>query len=129
MSARLRLTDGRWLRLRHAIDETRGRGRPGVDDRRFIEGVLWIQRTGAPWRDLPPDFGSWKTVYNRFDRWAKSGRWDRLFARLRTDGDNEWMAIDSTINRAHQHSAGGKGGHPARQLVVREEELQPRFTS
>lgn len=81
-----------------------------MDDRNFVEAVLWIHRTGAPWRDLPADFGPWKTVYNRFDRWAKRGTWQALFERLSTDIDDEWHSIDSTINRAHQHAAGGKGG-------------------
>jgi putative transposase len=86
------------------------RGRPGKDDRRFFEAVVWWRRTGVPWRDLPDEFGPWKTVFNRFDRWSKNGRWDELFAALQTDVDGEWQSIDSTTNRAHQHAAGGKGG-------------------
>mgnify|MGYP000007462793 CR=1 FL=1 len=85
-------------------------GRPGRDDRNFLEAVLWWRRTGAPWRDLPSDFGPWKTVFNRFDRWASQGIWQRLFETLRQDPDDEWHSIDSTINRAHQHAAGAKGG-------------------
>lgn len=85
-------------------------GRPGLDDRRFVEAVLWWRRTGVPWRDLPTGFGPWKTVFNRFDRWSKNGRWNRLFASLRVGADHEWHSIDSTTNRAHQHAAGGKGG-------------------
>jgi Putative transposase of IS4/5 family (DUF4096) len=72
--------------------------------------VLWWRRTGVPWRDLPSDFGPWKTVFNRFDRWARTGVWERLLAALSQDRDDEWHSIDSTINRAHQHAAGGKGG-------------------
>jgi putative transposase len=83
---------------------------PGKDDRRFFEAVVWWRRTGVPWRDLPGEFGPWKTVFNRFDRWSKCGRWDELFAALQTDVDREWQSIDSTANRAHQHAAGGKGG-------------------
>jgi transposase len=82
----------------------------GRDDRNFVEAVLWWRRTGAPWRDLPSDFGPWKTVFNRFDRWASKGIWQRLFETLRQDSDDEWHSIDSTINRAHQHAAGAKGG-------------------
>lgn len=85
-------------------------GRPGLDNRRFVEAVLWWRRTGVPWRDLPTEFGPWKTVFNRFDRWSKNGRWKRLFAALRVGADHEWHSIDSTTNRAHQHAAGGKGG-------------------
>lgn len=72
--------------------------------------MLWWRRTGVPWRDLRSDFGPWKTVFNRFDRWAKMGKWGRLFLALQTDRDDEWHSLDSTINRAHQHAAGGKGG-------------------
>jgi transposase len=68
------------------------------------------RRTGVPWRDLPDAFGPWKTVYNRFDRWAKSGKWKRLFEALKLDGDDEWSSVDSTINRVHQHAAGARGG-------------------
>jgi putative transposase len=89
-------------------------GRPPKDNRNFVEAVLWWRRTGVPWRDLPGDFGPWKTVFNRFDRWSKAGRWSRLFHALQTDRDDEWHRIDSTINRAHQHSAGGKGGPRSR---------------
>jgi putative transposase len=84
-------------------------GQP-INDRKFVEAVLWWRRTGVPWRDLPSDFGPWKTVFNRFDRWAKTGKWERLFLALQTDRDDEWHSLDSTINRAHQHAAGGKGG-------------------
>lgn len=61
----------------------RGAGRPAMDDRNFVEAVLWWRRTGVPWRDLPSDFGPWKTVFNRFDRWAKAGKWERMFLDLR----------------------------------------------
>lgn len=91
----------------------RRQGRPGTDDRRFFEAVVWWRRTGVPWRDLPDEFGPWKTVFNRFDRWSKKGRWDELWAALKIDIDAEWQSIDSTTNRAHQHAAGGKGGPPS----------------
>jgi len=96
-------------------------GRPGKDDRRFVEAVLWWRRTGVPWRDLPTEFGPWKTIFNRFDRWSKMGRWKRLFQKLRIDPDNEWQSIDSTTNRAHQHAAGGKGGRRLRRSDDRAE--------
>ncbi len=107
---RLQLSDAQWATMHGQIEVDRGAGRRGINDRNFVEAVLFWRRTGIPWRDLPDDFGPWKTVFNRFDRWAKRGKWDRLFARLRTDMDEEWHSIDSTTNRAHQHSAGGKGG-------------------
>lgn len=92
------------------LEDDRGAGRHGKSDRTFVEAVLWWRRTGVPWRDLPAEFGPWKTVFNRFDRWSKTGKWRRLFERLRRDVDDEWHSVDSTINRAHQHAAGGQGG-------------------
>ena len=71
------------------------------------------QKITPPWRDLPSDFGRWKTVYNRFDRWSRTGRWASLFDALADDVDAAWHSLDSTINRAHQHAAGGKGGAAA----------------
>jgi transposase len=77
-----------------------------ADNRRFVEAVLYRYRAGIPWRDLPERFGDWKNVHRRFSRWAKSGVWKRVFDLLPEDADNEYAMIDSTIVRAHQHSAG-----------------------
>lgn len=107
---RLQLNDGQWSKLALVLEGQRGAGRRAKDDRNFIEAVLWWRRTGVPWRDLPGEFGPWKTVFNRFDRWSKTGKWERIFAALQVDRDDEWQCLDSTINRAHQHAAGGKGG-------------------
>src|SRR6188474_1662166 len=107
---RLQLDDRKWGKIAAILAERRGPGRRGNDNRKFVEAVLWWRRTGVPWRDLPDEFGPWKTVFNRFDRWSKKGNWHRLFAALKTDVDDEWHSLDSTINRAHQHAAGGKGG-------------------
>jgi len=111
---RLQVNDRQWQKIAAFLDSERGPGRPPKDNRKFVEAVLWWRRTGVPWRDLPDAFGPWKTVFNRFDRWSKTGKWDRLFAALQTDVDDEWHSIDSTINRAHQHAAGGKGGRRSR---------------
>ena len=81
-------------------------GRTAADNRLFVEAVLWIARTGSPWRDLPPSFGLWNSVYQRFARWSRSGVWHRVFAQLALDADFEEVFIDSTIVRAHQHAAG-----------------------
>jgi transposase len=76
------------------------------DNRLFVEAVLYRYRAGIPWRDLPERFGAWKKVHTRFCRWAKGGVWARLFQHLAGEADNAWAMIDSTIVRAHQHSAG-----------------------
>ena len=116
---RMQLDDRRWAKVERILQTERGAGRPPKDDRNFIEAVMWWRRTGVPWRDLPEEFGPWKTVFNRFDRWSKVGKWARLFRVLQTDVDDEWHSIDSTINRAHQHAAGGKGGRSCKRLVAR----------
>jgi transposase len=108
--ARRQLRDEQWARIEAVLEQQRTVGDRGRDDRNFVEAVLWWRRTGVPWRDLPAEFGPWKTVFNRFDRWSKTGRWVRLFEARSAGPDDEWHCIDSTINRAHQHSAGGKGG-------------------
>src|SRR5260370_2450356 len=110
MGVRLQLSDEQGLKIEAFLEADYTVGEPGADDRNFVEAVLWWRRTGAPWRDLPSDFGPCKTVFNRFDRWASKGVWQRLFETLRRDPDDEWHSIDSTINRAHQHAAGAKGG-------------------
>jgi len=80
-------------------------GRTARDNRLFIDAVLWIARSGSPWHDLPEHFGHWNSTYRRFRRWAQTGVWGRIFAE-RQDPDFEWMMIDTTVVRAHQHAAG-----------------------
>lgn len=110
MAIRTRLNDEQWRVVKEFLVRDRGAGRRGSDDRKFIEAVLWWRRTGVPWRDLPREFGWWKTVFNRFDRWSKNGKWRRLFATLKNDSNAQWHSLDSTINRVHQNAAGAKGG-------------------
>lgn len=81
-------------------------GRTAADNRMFVEAVLWIARTGSPWRDLPPQFGPWNSVYQRFSRWSRRGVWHRVFVQLAKEANFEEVFIDSTIVRAHQHAAG-----------------------
>ena len=90
-------------------------GRPGsvgrnseLGNRLFVEAVIWKFRSGAPWRDLPERFGEWKNIHTRFSRWAACGVWAKVFQVLAADADNEYAMIDSTIVRAHQHSAGAQ---------------------
>ena len=83
-------------------------GTPGPvsgDNRLFVDAVLWIAKTGGPWRDLPERFGKWNSVYQRFNRWCRSGAWLKVLAAL-ADPDVEWLILDSTVIRAHQHAAG-----------------------
>jgi len=86
------------------------RGRRPKDHRLVLDGVFWIARTGAPWRDLPEAFGKWSTVYRQFRRWTLSGTWDVLLASLNDSGEGQdsVQMIDSTIVRAHQHAAGAQ---------------------
>jgi transposase len=127
MAVRSQLDDRQWAKVECFLGAERGRGRPSKADRRFVEGVLWIHRTGAPWRDLPSEFGPWSTVFNRFDRWSKKGKWARLLKALQTDIDDEWSSLDATIVRAHQHAAGGKGGPRFMELAVRVVAPRRRF--
>jgi transposase len=85
-------------------------GRPVDDNRRFVEGVIWVGRNGGRWRSLPGEYGKWGSVHKRFKRWADKGVWQMIFNTLVEDADMEWVMIDSTIVRAHQHAAGAKKG-------------------
>jgi putative transposase len=108
---RHRLTDAQWGRIAHLIPGKPGDpGRTGNDNRLFVDAIVWMARTGTPWRDLSPFFGKWNSVWKRFRRWAKAGVWERIMAALAEDSDFESIIIDGTIVRAHQHAAGGKGG-------------------
>lgn len=108
---RLVLSDETWGRMApHIIGDDRSRGTSGRDNRMFVEGVLWIVRTGSPWRDLPEVFGDWNSVFRRFSRWSRKGVWHRLFTAMADDPDFEYLIVDSTIVRAHQHASGAKKG-------------------
>lgn len=126
MIERHRLTDAQWERIEPLVPGKKGDpGRHGEDNRKFVEAVLWIARTGVPWRDLPAEFGVWNSVFRRFSRWGKSGVWSRILAAVTENPDMESVIIDATIVRAHQHSAGGKGGPRLRQSAARAA-AQPR---
>ena len=89
-------------------------GRSGDDNRRFVEAVLWIARTGSPWRDLPAEFGGWNTVFKRFRDWVKADVFKRLFDAASDDPDMEYAMVDATIVKVHRHGQGAKGGLGAR---------------
>ena len=106
---RFELSDRQWDKIKDWLpgrEETVGV--TAQDNRRFVNGVLWILRSGSPWRDLPERYGDWNSTYRRFSRWAASGIWEKVFESLVKDAKNEYLMIDSTIVRAHPHAAGSK---------------------
>lgn len=106
MVRRYGLRDDQWEKIKDFLPGRKGHvGRNATDNRLFVEAVIWKFRSGAPWRDLPERFGDWKNTHRRFSRWSESGVWAKLFNELAHDADNEYAMIDSTIVRAHQHSA------------------------
>ena len=111
------LSDAQWQRIAPLVPGKPGDpGRSGVDNRRFVEAVLWLVRTGSPWRDLPESFGSWNSVFRRFRRWVQKGVFESLFKALSDDQDFEYAIIDGTIVRVHQHGTGARGGLKIRRL-------------
>jgi hypothetical protein len=109
MARRYALRDDQWERIKNVLPGREDTvGVTAKDNRLFVEAVLYRYRAGVPWRDLLERFGAWKVVHTRFSRWAESGVWQNLFKQLAADADNEYAMIDSTIVRAHQHSAGAK---------------------
>lgn len=105
------LEDAGWGRMAlHVIGDERCRSSSGRDNRIFVEAVLWIVRTGSAWRDLSEVFGSWNSAFRRFSRWSAKGVWTHIFAAMAADPNFEYLIVDSTIVRAHQHAAGAKKG-------------------
>ncbi len=120
------LTETEWEEIKQLLPRRRG-PKSTRGDRDFINAVIWRARTGVPWRDLPERFGPWKTVFNRFDRWAKRGVWKAIFEALRIE-DDVGSLMDASIVRAHQDAAGGKGGSDSMLLAALEEAFRPRST-
>jgi transposase len=109
MTRRYALRDDQWERIKNFLPGRVGHvGGTAADNRLFVEAVLYRYRAGVPWRDLPERFGDWKNVHRRWSRWAQSQVWEKVFQHLAGEADNEYAMIDSTIVRAHQHSAGAK---------------------
>jgi len=108
MSRKL-LRDDQWERIKDILPgKASDRGVTAKDNRLFLEAVLWITRTGSPWRDLDPALGNWHATYTRFSRWSKKGVWGRVIEAVSDDADLEVLFIDSTAVRAHQHAAGAQ---------------------
>ena len=118
--ARFDLGDAEWAIIAPLLPGADGErnGRPRLDDRKVLNGIFFVLRTGTPWRDLPERYGPYTTVYNRFNRWAKRGVWLKVFEALAARSPQSMHLIDSSIVRAHQHAAGGKKGARITPLAV-----------
>ena len=104
------LTDEQWRKIEPLLPSG-GPGKPSKDgNRNFVNAVMWIAKTGAPWRDLPERFGSWKTIYNRFRNWARSDKWLEIFKALALNDDDVGGILDGSVVRAHQDASGGTDG-------------------
>jgi len=117
--SRRTLTDAQWARIEHLLPGKHGdRGRSGVDNRLFVDAILWLARGATPWRDLPPELGNWRTAHSRFRRWTIRGVWESLFKRLSVEPDFEYVLVDATICKAHADASGAKGGLKLTQLAA-----------
>ena len=134
MLSRHAISDADWVRIEHFLPVRAGEpGQVSEGNRLFFNAVLWIARTGAPWRDLPERFGHWNSAWRRFDRWARKGVWLAVFEVLQ-DPDVEWLILDSTVIRAHPCAAGAKKkrtapvAKPISSWAAAEAGSEPRFT-
>ena len=128
--ARLLMSSAEWRFFERFIVAVRGRGgRPASNHRVVLDGVFWIARTGAQWRDLPEEFGKWSSVYRQFRRWTLAGLWELILEALNESGaaPGQVQMIDSTIIRAHHQAAGAKGGLKKKVLAVQKVALRPRY--
>ncbi len=106
------LRDEIWNKIEPILPGRAGAwGRVAKDNRQFVNAVLWIARTGAPWRDLPPDYGDWSRTHRRFIRWRDKGIWAKIFALFVQHPDLEWLMIDASHVKVHIHAAGAHGGN------------------
>ena len=133
MVHRHEISNENWERIKNLLPpENTGKGRPGKSNRNYLNAMLWIAKTGAPWRDLPERYGSWKTAYWKFSVWSKNDTFQKLFDNLKADADMQDVSIDSTYCKAHQHSAGAqkkaKTAIPIKTLDSRAEGEIPKYT-
>jgi transposase len=121
------LTDDQWAKIEKLLPD--GPGRPSKDgDRNFVNAAVYMAKTGLQWRDMPERFGKWKTIYNRFHRWAKRGVWQDIFRAAAVTDEDVASILDASIVRAHQDAAGGRGGVKKTKLAVLEAVSRRRFT-
>ena len=109
---RFDLSDEEWALLEPLLPKSRKSAR--VDDRKIVNAIFYVLRTGMPWRDLPERYGPYTTAYNRFNRWSCRGIWKRVFDQLASKSHDSLYLIDSTIVKAHRAASGGKGGRKIR---------------
>ena len=114
------ISDEKWAIIEPLLakNSTETRGRTRKDDRLMFNGNLWILKTGAPWRDLPHEFGPWKTVHKRFLQWAKLEIWEDILKKLSIAADTEVIIVDASFVKLHQHGSGAKGGISSTMLDV-----------
>jgi len=123
------LNDSKWNKIKDILPGKQSDpGRTGADNRRFVEAIMWVGRNGSRWRALPGEYGNWNSVHRRFRRWSKKGIWQTIFNTLVVSADTEWLMIDSTIIRAHQHAAGAKGGSKTKPWDAVEVASPPKST-
>lgn len=129
MERLVRLTSAQWARVQPVLaSASKKGGRPRKPDRPMVEAMLWILRTGAPWRDLPSAYGPWESVYTRFSRWSASGALAALFEALARERDAEGYLIDATIVRAHQDASGAAKKRGPKKSDARAEVRRRRST-
>ena len=126
MLKRYELTDQEWEQIVPLLPSNKGgRGRPPKDNRQMLNAMVWLARSGAPWRDLPERYGPWESVYSRFRKWVDDGVLDNIFRVLSLESELYELSIDASIVQAHQHSAGAKkGGRQTRADTAAEEPAQ-----
>ena len=105
------ISDAIWEKLAPIIAPWTWGGSNANDNRVYINAVLWILRTGAPWRDLPPSYGKFGSIHKRFKRWCDNGRWEYILEQLIDEPDMEWLMIDASHCKVHPHAAGAVGGN------------------